>query len=205
MGGLNNKGVGNRISGKLVVVLIGLLASCIGVFAFITNNQSIQDLITNWTNPRFIKNPLAETDGIIWRASFYNNKELKDPVTFEGDIKGARNGLRVNWGAGSPNKKVNNDFFSGIFTATVDFNAGSYCFMLEVDDGARLFIDGQEIRNAWWTYVPGAVYQTPHQLSQGSHTIQLYYFDEYENSSFHVSWYENPGIACITLGHPDIP
>ena len=205
MGNRNNEGIGNRISNNVIVVFIGLLASCIAIFTFFTNNQSIQDVITNWTNPGFIKNPLAETDGIIWKASFYNNKELKAPVVFEGNIKGARNGLRVNWGIGSPNRKVNNDFFSGIFTTSVNFNAGNYCFVLEVDDGARLFIDGQEIRNVWWGYTPGAVYKTPYQLSQGAHTIQLYYFDEYENASFHISWYENPGNECVTVGHPGVP
>jgi len=205
MGNRNGEGIGNRLSNNIIVVFIGLLASCIGIFAFVTNNQSVQDVITNWTNPGYIKNPLAEENGIVWQASFYNNKELKEPVVFEGNIKGARNGLRVNWDVGSPNKKVNADFFSGIFTATVNFNAGSYCFMVEVDDGARLFIDGQEIRNVWWGYTPGAVYKTPYQLSEGSHTIQLYYFDEYEKASFHISWYENPSVECVTVGHPGVP
>ena len=205
MNSQNNSGIGKWLAEHPFVVLLGIIGSCIAVFGFITGWQSIPDLIDNWENPGFIKNPLAEENGLVWQASFYNNKQLENPLAFEGKIRGARNGLRVNWDVGSPNRKVDEDFFSSVFTTTTNFNAGTYCFTIEVDDGAKLFIDGKEVRNTWWGYTPGAVYKTAYQLSNGTHTIQFYYFEEYERASFHISWYENPSIECVTVGHPGVP
>lgn len=63
------------------------------------------------SRPAEIPNPLAEKDGLRWDAVFYPNKELKEPVVLEGKMKGARNGLRVDWSVGSPDR-VPSDFFS---------------------------------------------------------------------------------------------
>ena len=153
----------------------------------------------------FLPNPLAEQNGIVWDATFYGNKELQEPITLQGKIKGARNGLRVNWENDSPGGDTPVDFFSAKFFTTHNFLAGSYCFVIEVDDGAKLFIDGQEIRAVWWGYTPGAAYKTPVRLSEGPHDLLFYYFDEFEKSSFHVSWYERPGSECVTVGHPGVP
>jgi hypothetical protein len=205
MNSQNNGGAGKWLAEHPFVILLGIVGSCITVFVFVTGLPSFPAIFDNWKNPGFIKNPLAENDGIVWQASFYNSKELENPLVFEGKIRGAGNGLRVDWGNGSPNKKVNDNFFSGVFTTSVNFNAGTYCFVIEVDDGAKLLIDGNEIRNVWWGYTDGAVYKTPYQLSDGSHTIQFQYYDEKVNASFHFWWYEKPGSECVTVGHPGVP
>lgn len=199
----DRKGVFKRFVSKLIGI-ISLIASLIAVFSFVSNFQSVEDIFDNLSILGFIKNPLAEKDGVIWEVSLYNNIELKPPVIFEGRIQGAKNGLRTDWGLKSPNRKINVDYFSGVFTTTVDFNAGIYCFSVEADDGVKIFIDGVEIRNAWWGYTPGAVYKNSYQTSEGSHVLQIQYFDETEEASFHFFWYENPGPECITINHPGV-
>jgi len=185
--------------------IAGIVACCIAVIFFTTGYQTIPELINDWGNPGLMENPFAEPDGIIWQASFYNNKELKEPVAFDSRIRGARNGLRVDWDVGSPNKRVNDNFYSAVFEATYNFNAATYCFVIEVDDGAKLFIDGVEVRSVWWGYTPGAVYKTPLLLEEGPHTIQFHYYEEYEKSSFHLYWYKDAGPECVTIGHPGVP
>jgi hypothetical protein len=150
-------------------------------------------------------NSLAEADGIIWQATFYGNKELKEPITCSGNVKGARNGLRVDWGNETPGAQTPRDFFSATFATTHNFLADVYCFVIEVDDGARLFVDGVEIRNVWWGHTPGAVYKTRLSLQQGPHDIQFYYYEEFEKASFHLYWYPNAGPECVTTGHPGVP
>ncbi len=152
-----------------------------------------------------LPNEFAEEGGIIWQATFYGNKELKEPVVLQGRIRGARNGLRVDWGVDSPRFWTPADFFSAILTTTHNFNAGTYCFVVEVDDGAKLFIDGKEVRSVWWGYTPGAVYKTAVTLEEGPHLIEFQYFEEYEKASFHVSWYKGAGPECVTVGHPGVP
>jgi len=97
------------------------------------------------------------------------------------------------------------DFFSATFATTYNFQRGTYCFVLQVDDGARIFIDGVEIRSVWWGYTPGAVYKTPKILDEGPHNIQLYYYEEFEKAFFHLYWYPNAGGECVTVGHPGVP
>jgi len=181
--------------------LVGFVASILGIITFFSPYQNIQDVIFIYKNPGYLKNQYAEDDGVVWQASFYNNIELKDPIASAGSIKGTRNGLKVDWGLKSPTRKVNSDYFSGIFTSTIRFNSGEYCFVIVVDDGAMLFIDGRETKNVWWGYTPGAIYRVPHKLSEGPHTIQFYYYEKFGEASFHLWWYPNPGIECVTVGH----
>jgi len=151
-----------------------------------------------------LPNALAERGGIIWDVSLYPNKELVPPAYFQSRVQGARNGLRLEWGVTPPRLGAPADFYSAAFAATPSFNAGLYCFVIEVDDGARLFVDGEDVRNAWWGHTPGAVYKTPITLAEGPHTILLYYYEEYENASLHLSWYTGVGPECATVGHPGV-
>jgi hypothetical protein len=190
---------------KWVVTVIALFAGLVTLFQFISNKWSLPQLLESIMDPGSIDNALSEPDGIMWDAVFYPNKELQGPESLHGSIRGARNGLHVDWGNGSPGHGVPIDFFSAIFSTTYHFSTGLYCFVLEVDDGARLFVDGVEIRSVWWGYTPGAVYKTPLALEEAPHKIVLYYYEDFEHSGFHLYWYQNPGSECVTIGHPGVP
>lgn len=189
----------------LLIGLVVAVLSCVAAWLAIPQIQeSLTSLLFSTTTKEFIDNPHAEDDGIIWQTTFYGNKELKEPVVLQGKIRGARNGLRVDWGLQSP-EQVPADFFSAVFTTTYNFTAGHYCFVIQVDDGAKLFIDGVEVRSVWWGYTPGAVYKTKLSLAEGPHTIQFHYYEEYENAAFHLWWYKPAGPECVTVGHPNVP
>jgi len=158
--------------------------------------------------PGMLDNPLADSDGIIWQATFYGNKELIPPIILQGEIRGTKRGLQVDWGVNSPSKEIPEDSFSAIFSTTHDFLGRTYCFVLEiVDDGAKLFIDGREERSVWWGYTPEAVYKDPISLAEGPHDIQLQYYEEEHTAAFHLFWYGGSvgvGPECVTVGHPGI-
>lgn len=191
-------------------IIIGLILGILGCIAGWLSVPQIQARFFTTPTPTtepviYIDNPFAESDGIIWDSVFYGNIERKLSPVFEGQIQGARNGLRVDWGINSPNKNIGVDFFSAKFTTTYHFFTGLYCFVIEVDDGGELFIDGKMIRSVWWGYTPGAVYKTPIALEEGSHFIDFQYFEAYEKSAFHIWWYKDAGSECVTVGHPGIP
>lgn len=79
--------------------------------------------------------------------------------------------------------------------------AGVYCFVIQVDDGGKLFVDGTEKLSIWWGYTPGAVYKARVSLNE-SHHIEFQYYEQYEKASFHVFWYPGAGSECVTVGHP---
>jgi hypothetical protein len=63
----------------------------------------------------FLPNPYAEVDGIIWNTAFYGNKELKEPITLQTKIRGARNGLRINWSIKPPDFGCHQIFLSNVY------------------------------------------------------------------------------------------
>lgn len=202
--------------GCTVIAVLGLLFAVFGVFVGLLNwlspfqpvrNSPIESIIEEGEGQleEGIPNPLAEGDGLIWSVIIYGNKELKEPIILRSTIQGARNGLRVDWGVSPPYDEMPSDHFSALFSTTHHFLTSSYCFVFEdLDDGARIIIDGEEVRSFWWGFTPGAIYKTPVVLEEGPHSIALVYYEEYENASFHFFWYENAGSECVTVGHPGI-
>jgi hypothetical protein len=196
------------VAGLIVAIVTLILALLNYLFPFTpvrtSPAESLIDSNTSQTE-QGLANPLAEEDGTEWNVTFYSDKNLGEPVLLRSTIDGARNGLRVDWGLNSPHEAIPPDFFSALFSTSHNFLMGRYCFGIEdLDDGARLLIDGQEVRDYWWGYTPGAVYRTLVTLDEGPHTITLEYFEEFENAGFHLFWYENGGAECVTTGHPGI-
>lgn len=88
------------------------------------------------------------TTGTGWIGSFYNN------TTFSGTPVASNvsypTGLYFNWSTGGPRDASNQliagvspDNFSAIFTSTQQMAAGTYTFLIYVNDGVRVTIDNQ--------------------------------------------------------------
>lgn len=113
-----------------------------------------------------------------WSGQYYPNDNLT------GDWVLCRDDASPNfdWGTGSPGPGVPNDNFSVRWTRTETFAAGRYRFDLGADNGTRLYIDGNLVRDFWG---PTAGYQTTFaevDLTAGSHTI-VYEFREIAGSA----------------------
>ncbi|MGC9468985.1 MAG: PA14 domain-containing protein [Anaerolineae bacterium] len=122
-----------------------------------------------------------------WQAQYYNNTTLSgQPALTRSDAT-----ISFNWGEGSPDPGViNRDRFSARWTRTVDFPADNYTFNLTTDDGARLWVNGHLLIDAW--YVQAATLYTEDIFLSGPTSIEVEYF-------------ENTGLARVALDwSPDI-
>ncbi|MEA3308723.1 MAG: PA14 domain-containing protein [Chloroflexota bacterium] len=81
-----------------------------------------------------------------WKAEYFNNMTLGGtPALTRYD-----SAVNFDWGAGSPAAAIQSDHFSAHWTRTVDLTADMYTFSLTVDDGARFWVNGQLLVDAWY-------------------------------------------------------
>lgn len=108
-----------------------------------------------------------------WTGKFWNNRDLS------GNPKFTRNytGVNFNWGSKAVGSGVGADNFSARFTATLKFAAANYRFHVEVDDGVRLYIDGQLVIDQWHI-TPVAHYAADRQMTAGNHTVRIDYYEQ---------------------------
>ncbi|MCB0016586.1 MAG: hypothetical protein KDE09_02290 [Anaerolineales bacterium] len=116
-----------------------------------------------------------------WLANYWDNVNLTgDPVVvrFETAIDHA-------WGNGAPAELLPVNRFSARWTRTVEIPAGRYRFTLTVDDGARLWVNGQLFIDSWRVQAL-STYEGEIYLPGGPTQLQLEYF-------------ENTGLATVSL------
>ena len=97
--------------------------------------------------------------------------------------------VNFDWGTGSPGAGINVDDFAVRWTGgVVPLYSEDYTFSVEIDDGGRLWVDGQFIIDSWRDQSPTWYYSAPIPLIAGQ---------EYE---IKMEWYERGGGAVARLG-----
>jgi hypothetical protein len=121
-----------------------------------------------------------------WQGSYWNNPDLAGlPVLIRND-----QAIDFDWGVGSPatiGVQLPADNFSARWLRTLDFAPGRYRFFLEVDDGARLFIDEQLVLNAWQSGARRQV-SMEHELAGGPHRLRVDYFERTGPARVRLWW-----------------
>jgi hypothetical protein len=114
-----------------------------------------------------------------WRAEYYANPDLSGPPRI------SRVDATVNhdWGLGSPALDVPRDHFSARWTTITHFEKGSYLFILNVDDGARVWINGELIIDAWTVGYKEDVKAKIRLPESGDYEIQVAYFEHIKRDS----------------------
>ncbi len=122
--------------------------------------------------------------GATWRGEYFDNPHLQGPPVL------VRDDLAVdfNWGTGSPDPVIPADNFSARWTRTLGFEAGTYRFYVSSDDGARVFVNGQLVVDAWHRQSLPNTHHGDITLSAGQHTIIVEYFEEGGEAHAHVWW-----------------
>ena len=118
-----------------------------------------------------------------WTGNYYATQDLSgDPVLTRQD--GA---IDFDWQAGSPDASVSSDSFSVSWTATSTFEAGSYRFSARVDDGVRIYVDDSLLLEDWNLH-PATTTVSDTELTAGSHTVKVEYFEADGMASITVWW-----------------
>jgi hypothetical protein len=116
--------------------------------------------------------PPAQALPGVWQGEYFANTLLQGPpvvVRQDGQVY-------FDWGAGSPADGVPADGFSARWTGELWMPAGGYYYSLRVDDGARLWIDGILVLDAWQP-VPGRLHRATILLAEGVHTFRVEYYE----------------------------
>jgi len=108
-----------------------------------------------------------------WRGEYYAGTELAGGPLFARDDRA----VNFHWGLESPDTRLNTDQFSVHWTRTINFRGGLYRFAVTVDDGVRLWVDGNLVLDEWHVQ-PEITYEVDLTLSPGNHLIAIDYFDD---------------------------
>ncbi len=183
-------------------------------------HTTVQAIMTanNIVNPNFIyagmilyipcgnRPPAPPASFPQWKGEYFNNSNLAGaPSVVRNDAN-----IAFNWGLGWPNPKISANNFSVRWTRNFNLSQGTYRFTVNVDDGARLFVDNILIIDQWHSYT-GQVYTADVQLGPGYHTVRMEYV-EYEGTAFAFLTMQNLGntvpsqpIATPLPGVPPTP
>lgn len=126
--------------------------------------------------------PVTAING--WKGEYFNNTALAyQPVLIRDDAA-----INFQWGFGSPLAgTVNNDDFSVRWTRNLLLEAGTYRFSVTVDDGVRLWVNGQLLLDRWQSQ-PLTTLQNEIVVVGGSVPVRMEYFEQKDNATAVLTW-----------------
>lgn len=123
-----------------------------------------------------------------WRGEYFANASLSgNPAVTRNDVT-----VDFNWGTNIPVNGIPANNFSVRWTRTINFDAGTYRFRAQANDGVRVYVDGNRIIDEWHLSDGATVYEAQLTLTGGSHTVVVEYFEQ-ENNSLVKMWYDRIG------------
>lgn len=118
------------------------------------------------------------------RGTYYLGLDLSNAVTTRVDTT-----VDFNWGSGSPGAFLPNDGFSIRWLGQVQPQfTQTYTFYTLTDDGVRLWINNQQLVNAWINQ-PAIEYSGTIALTAGTwYPVRMEYFEDGGTAESHLSW-----------------
>jgi glucose/arabinose dehydrogenase len=143
--------------------------------------------------------PIQCPDG-QFRAEYYANTQSLSGAPV---LQRCEDGIDYTWGDGGPDLSIGADNFSVRWTGRFSFSNDTYTFTATSDDGARIFVDGEQILNDW---AKGAVNTVTSDkvMTAGQHTVTVEYFEDCCPAEMHASWQgPHPDTAPVpTIASP---
>jgi hypothetical protein len=183
-------GVGQNITQVQVRDFMSTSANADGGQFF--GSSSGSDITTSISNIRLeveVVNCIANVPGDRWKGEYFSNTTTLSgsPAMVRDDGTGF---LNLNFGSGSPSSVcgVSADNFSARWTRTVSFAADDvYRFTAAVDNGVRLYVDGQ-LKIDQWGNLPPNTYTADVMLSAVNHEIKMEFVEYTGAASASLSW-----------------
>lgn len=119
-----------------------------------------------------------------WLGEYFDNAALQGaPVVVRRDDT-----IDFNWGSGSPAPgQIGEDRFSARWTNQLTLPAGRYRFTINVDDGARLWVNNTLLIDAWRMQAL-TTYQAEVDLGGGTVPLRLEYFEDRGGALIELRW-----------------
>ncbi len=129
-----------------------------------------------------------------WKGEYFNNPDLAGaPSIVRNDYA-----IAFNWGWGWPNPKISADHFSVRWTRTLSLGGGVYRFSVNVDDGARLWVDNVLVIDQWNT-ASGQIYVVDVPLGAGSHVVRMEYYEDTGTAFAYLNYQQ---VSAVPYGTP---
>ncbi len=133
--------------------------------------------------PTFTPEPPTPDPAGDRRGEYWNNPDLAgSPVVVRSDPA-----IVFSWGTNAPMPELPEDGFSARWRREIYFDEGTYRFFVEVDDGARVFIDGVGVLDEWREGPPRTA-SVDYRLDAGIHTVQVDYFERAQRAVMRFWW-----------------
>ncbi|MEC1525885.1 PA14 domain-containing protein [Neobacillus niacini] len=149
----------------------------------------------------FFLEPYETAFDDTWFGEVYPNMSLAgDPYVIGGKNSAVKlSTLNFNWGWGSPNSFIPQDRFSARFTKNVELEAGMYFFDAISDDGLRVWVDDQNVIDAWTNSDSGRK-SGKVLLTQGQHKIRVEYFENGGQAKLSLNYKKFQEIPTQSVG-----
>ncbi len=177
--------------GATTHVLEGLAAGTYHWQVRVAGSGEPADAGTWWTFT--VTTPTIPADQ--WRAEYFANPTLTWPAA--STVNEGAGFLHHDWGMGAP-AGVPPDQFSARYTRTITLTAPArYRFFVLTDDGARLWVNGTLVIDAWLAMPGPTIFTTVQELGAGSHTLRFESFSGDGPATARLAWQD---MATAILG-----
>jgi hypothetical protein len=121
-----------------------------------------------------------------WKGVYWANPDLLGSPSLIRDDPN----IDFPWGLGSPGPSIPVDHFSARWTRSVNVEDGLYRFTIDVDDGARLYVDDIAVIDDW--YDKSLRQLTADYVVAGTapNILRVEYYDSIGEARMHLNWYK---------------
>jgi hypothetical protein len=126
----------------------------------------------------------AAAGGTGLKGDYYNNGDLTSLVLSRTDAT-----INFNWGTGSPASSIGADTFSVRWTGQVQpLYSQTYTFYTVTNDGARLWVNGQQLVNDWTSHTATQRSGSITLVAGQRYNIKMEFFDNDNSASAQLLW-----------------
>lgn len=118
-----------------------------------------------------------------WEARYYATET--GPLVLKRNEGEADGPLHFDTGFEAPGAGLPIDGFAAVWEQRVRFGGGLYSFRIDMQGGARVFIDGEPLHDD--LDVSGQI-EVKHRLTRGEHLIQVFYVERGGHGRFSLAW-----------------
>jgi PKD repeat protein len=132
-----------------------------------------------------------------WKAEYFAQPDFNSPpVVVQNEQE-----INHNWGSTSPIPgSIPDNNYAVSWSRAVDFTDGNYIFRLEVEGGARVYLNGQILLDSWGESALRQV-DAAAPLSRGRHSLKVEYWKQSGNGQIRFGWakLEEPGQPPVAV------